>query len=63
VIGDAITKSPVISLADFRDVRDRSFDPEWFVEWLSSYAARQVIENFRTAEGRRFFPVEVPGAR
>jgi tungstate transport system substrate-binding protein len=38
-------------------------DAEWFVEWLSSYAARQAVENFRTADGRRFFPVEAVGGR
>ena len=44
-----------------RTAADR--DAEWFVEWLSSYAARQAVENFRSADGGRFFPFEAPGRR
>lgn len=50
-------------LVDHQPRTSADRDAEWFEEWLSSYAAREVIGNFRAADGRRFYAFESVGSR
>ncbi len=42
-------------LVDGGPNKQQGRDAEWFVEWLSSFQARDLIQSYRTPDGRHFF--------